>query len=106
MRKPKHSVTVPVRLSSPAGTAYITAYVASGMLFNISESGDLEAFICENTVRDTGLAVEQFRQMVRQQGLSAMLKYYPEAFLRLGANRHVHCQLLPYAMKGQVIEAR
>ncbi|MPR36634.1 hypothetical protein [Salmonirosea aquatica] len=96
--------TLPVRLTSNDTTAYLLAYVQSGMLFNYNESGELEAFLCERTVADTGIPLDQFKHMIELEGFKAMLTYYPDAFLRLGQNRYVRCEILPYTMK-QHIEA-
>ena len=101
---PLTDTTLPVRMISNATTSYLLAYVHSGMLFNYNESGQLEAFLCERTVADTGIPLAQFKHMIELEGFKAMLTYYPDAFLRLGQNRYVRCELLPYAMK-QHIEA-
>ncbi|MPR36638.1 hypothetical protein [Salmonirosea aquatica] len=84
----------PVRYTSDDDTLVSLNLIVGGMLFEWDEGGDICCCICERTIRDYGLSVEQFKHMVLIDGLRQMLEYYPNAFLHLGHNKYIHCEIL------------
>ena len=84
----------PVRYTSDEDTLVALNLVVGGMLFEWDESGDISCCLCNRTIRDYGLSVEQFKHMVLLDGMRQMLDYYPDAFLHIGQNRYIRCDIV------------
>jgi hypothetical protein len=84
----------PVRLTTDTDALTTSAHVCGGMLFVTDEYNTVSSMLCDRTILDYGLGPEQFRQMVERDGLRQMLDYYPDAFLCVGQNRYIHCEIV------------
>ncbi|GAB3164741.1 hypothetical protein [Telluribacter humicola] len=83
-----------VRYVSDHESLEVSTFVIADMLFHVDPSGQIFCPFCDRTVADYGLSPEQFRHMIELEGLKTMLDYYPDAFLFLGQNRYIFCELV------------
>ena len=83
-----------VRYTKEDTSVQALALVIDGMIFQWDARLGFCCELCERTIADYGLSLEQFRAMVGLEGLRAMLDYYPEAFLHVGQNRYVLCEIV------------